>query len=70
LTQGKLSSIFFIKTLFSFKDMSTDGNEESDRAESDSQQNRWPSILSLLSGSRQQNDKTDEAGKIDDELSW
>lgn len=50
--------------------MSTDGNEESDRVESDSQQNRWPSILSLLSGSRQQADKTEETGKIDDELSW
>ncbi|GAN02523.1 conserved hypothetical protein [Mucor ambiguus] len=51
--------------------MSSNGNEdETDRV--DTQQNRWPSILSsLLNNSRPQNDRPEEtaAGKIDEELS-
>ncbi|KAI8641731.1 hypothetical protein BD408DRAFT_403108 [Parasitella parasitica] len=50
--------------------MSSDGGEDTDRTESDSQQNRWPSILSLLGGSRQQTEKPEETGKIDEELAW
>ncbi|CEP10392.1 hypothetical protein [Parasitella parasitica] len=49
--------------------MSSDGSEDTDKPKSDSQQNRWPSILSLLGGSRQQTEKPEETGKIDEELS-
>jgi len=50
--------------------MSSESNEE-EANRIDNQQNRWPSIISsLLNSSRPQNDKLEEAGKLDDELSW
>ncbi|EPB83055.1 hypothetical protein HMPREF1544_10192 [Mucor circinelloides 1006PhL] len=49
--------------------MSSESNEE-EANRIDNQQNRWPSIISsLLNSSRPQNDKLEEAGKLDDELS-
>ncbi|KAL9560220.1 hypothetical protein MBANPS3_000072 [Mucor bainieri] len=52
--------------------MSSNGNED-DNDRSENQQNRWPSIISsLLSSSRPQNDRLDEAtaaDRIDEELS-